>query len=99
MGGHVAALESGVFRSDIPCRFGLVSVNLLLQNFISRMENENEKKNLEKESSKKRTLRRSIVTQPGVGVHFTSEIQCTILTTQWILYLAFIYLHTLLKPW
>lgn len=26
VGGHVEALESGVFRSDIPCRFRLVSV-------------------------------------------------------------------------
>lgn len=25
VGGHVEALESGVFRSDIPCRFRLVS--------------------------------------------------------------------------
>ena len=24
VGGHVEALESGVFRSDIPCRFRLV---------------------------------------------------------------------------
>jgi DNA polymerase epsilon subunit 1 len=27
VGGHVEALESGVFRSDIPCRFRLVSKN------------------------------------------------------------------------
>lgn len=27
VGGHVEALESGVFRSDIPCRFRLVSVS------------------------------------------------------------------------
>ena len=26
VGGHVEALESGVFRSDIPCRFMLVSI-------------------------------------------------------------------------
>lgn len=25
VGGHVEALESGVFRADIPCRFRLVS--------------------------------------------------------------------------
>jgi len=25
VGGHVEALESGVFRSDIPCRFKMVS--------------------------------------------------------------------------
>ena len=25
VGGHVEALESGVFRSDIPCRFRMVS--------------------------------------------------------------------------
>ena len=29
VGGHVEALESGVFRSDIPCRFRLVSVTEL----------------------------------------------------------------------
>lgn len=26
VGGHVEALESGVFRADIPCKFRLVSV-------------------------------------------------------------------------
>jgi DNA polymerase epsilon subunit 1 len=26
VGGHVEALESGVFRSDLPCRFRLVSL-------------------------------------------------------------------------
>lgn len=26
VGGHVEALESGVFRADIPCRFRMVSV-------------------------------------------------------------------------
>ena len=25
VGGHVEALESGVFRADIPCRFRMVS--------------------------------------------------------------------------
>ncbi len=25
VGGHVEALESGVFRSDLPCRFRMVS--------------------------------------------------------------------------
>lgn len=25
VGGHVEALESGVFRADLPCRFKLVS--------------------------------------------------------------------------
>ena len=29
MGGHVEALESGVFRSDITCRFKIVSVSSL----------------------------------------------------------------------
>lgn len=28
VGGHVEALESGVFRSDIPCRFKMVRSNL-----------------------------------------------------------------------
>lgn len=28
VGGHVEALESGVFRSDIPCRFRLVNIKL-----------------------------------------------------------------------
>lgn len=28
VGGHVEALESGVFRSDIPCRFRMVSPTL-----------------------------------------------------------------------
>lgn len=32
VGGHVEALESGVFRSDIPCRFKMVHLN-----FVSRM--------------------------------------------------------------
>lgn len=27
VGGHVEALESGVFRSDIPCRFKMVTGN------------------------------------------------------------------------
>lgn len=27
VGGHVEALESGVFRSDIPCRFKMVTEN------------------------------------------------------------------------
>lgn len=27
VGGHVEALESGVFRSDIPCRFKMVRLN------------------------------------------------------------------------
>lgn len=26
VGGHVEALESGVFRSDIPCRFKMVNI-------------------------------------------------------------------------
>lgn len=30
VGGHVEALESGVFRSDIPCRFKLVSFGSFL---------------------------------------------------------------------
>ena len=30
VGGHVEALESGVFRSDIPCRFRLVSATVPL---------------------------------------------------------------------
>jgi len=29
VGGHVEALESGVFRSDLPCRFRMVRVVLL----------------------------------------------------------------------
>ena len=29
VGGHVEALESGVFRADIPCRFRMVSFTLL----------------------------------------------------------------------
>lgn len=29
VGGHVEALESGVFRSDIPCRFRMVSPSLV----------------------------------------------------------------------
>lgn len=29
VGGHVEALESGVFRSDLPCRFRMVTVVLL----------------------------------------------------------------------
>lgn len=28
VGGHVEAIESGVFRADIPCRFRMVSVVL-----------------------------------------------------------------------
>lgn len=28
VGGHVEALESGVFRSDLPCRFRLVSTSI-----------------------------------------------------------------------
>lgn len=32
VGGHVEALESGVFRADIPCRFRLVSVSSRLMN-------------------------------------------------------------------
>lgn len=32
VGGHVEALESGVFRSDIPCRFKMVRLS-----FASRM--------------------------------------------------------------
>lgn len=28
VGGHVEALESGVFRSDIPCRFKMVQLSL-----------------------------------------------------------------------
>lgn len=31
VGGHVEALESGVFRSDIPCRFRMVSPSLVSQ--------------------------------------------------------------------
>lgn len=31
VGGHVEALESGVFRSDIPCRFKMVRLNFCLQ--------------------------------------------------------------------
>lgn len=34
VGGHVEALESGVFRSDIPCRFKMVSENFLNQYFL-----------------------------------------------------------------
>lgn len=30
VGGHVEALESGVFRSDIPCRFKMVKSGLVL---------------------------------------------------------------------
>jgi len=29
VGGHVEALESGVFRSDLPCRFRMVRVDLV----------------------------------------------------------------------
>lgn len=29
VGGHVEALEAGVFRSDIPCRFRMVSPSLV----------------------------------------------------------------------
>ena len=29
VGGHVEAIESGVFRADIPCRFRMVRVKLL----------------------------------------------------------------------
>ena len=29
VGGHVEALESGVFRSDLPCRFRMVRLHLL----------------------------------------------------------------------
>lgn len=35
VGGHVEALESGVFRSDIPCRFKMVQSVLVLHNVIS----------------------------------------------------------------
>jgi len=41
VGGHVEALESGVFRSDIPCRFRLVSgyaVNKLFKLGIEKSE-------------------------------------------------------------
>jgi len=30
VGGHVEALESGVFRSDLPCRFRMVSYMTLV---------------------------------------------------------------------
>lgn len=39
VGGHVEALESGVFRSDIPCRFRLVSVMFRI---ISEIEHHNQ---------------------------------------------------------
>lgn len=29
VGGHVEALESGVFRADLPCRFRMVSLFLI----------------------------------------------------------------------
>ena len=32
VGGHVEALESGVFRADLPCRFRMVRA--LLRNFL-----------------------------------------------------------------
>jgi DNA polymerase epsilon subunit 1 len=31
VGGHVEALESGVFRSDIPCRFRLVNISVCVK--------------------------------------------------------------------
>ena len=30
VGGHVEAIESGVFRADIPCRFRMVPVRIIL---------------------------------------------------------------------
>jgi len=30
VGGHVEALESGVFRSDLPCRFRMVSYMVMV---------------------------------------------------------------------
>ena len=30
VGGHVEALESGVFRADIPCRFRMVSYMIII---------------------------------------------------------------------
>lgn len=40
VGGHVEALESGVFRSDIPCRFRLVSV--MFRTTFSEIEHHNQ---------------------------------------------------------
>jgi DNA polymerase epsilon subunit 1 len=36
VGGHVEALESGVFRSDIPCRFRLVIKKTVLSTLFFR---------------------------------------------------------------
>lgn len=42
VGGHVEALESGVFRSDIPSRFKLVSYYIqYIRNFKSCLKNVN----------------------------------------------------------
>ena len=39
VGGHVEALESGVFRSDLPCRFRMVSVEYIVCGNISDLWN------------------------------------------------------------
>lgn len=40
VGGHVEALESGVFRADIPCRFRIVpdAVNMLIEQIPKTLE-------------------------------------------------------------
>lgn len=40
VGGHVEALESGVFRADIPCRFRLVpdAINTLIEEIPKTLE-------------------------------------------------------------
>lgn len=40
VGGHVEALESGVFRADIPCRFRIVpeAINMLINDISKTLE-------------------------------------------------------------
>ena len=47
VGGHVEAIESGVFRADIPCRFRMVSAHNLtappkIKQNVALGENEND---------------------------------------------------------
>ena len=37
VGGHVEALESGVFRADIPCRFRMVIIYFILPIFLNHL--------------------------------------------------------------
>lgn len=37
VGGHVEAIESGVFRADIPCRFRMVRISELFETLFDEM--------------------------------------------------------------